>query len=225
MLKSKQFRHFGVEVLDPTTGEKSPKGHLTEAEAAVKSPNTPPLKEHSKESKDSKEAKMAELEGQNRELTDTCQRIQAEFENFKKRSAKEKEWIQDHEKARVLNRFLPVLESLEQAQKHAKAEEKKGLDALHRLFWKELEAEGLRRMVVLKKPFDPQIADCVLQGFEPNQPDGIVLEELSAGYWMGPVVLRHAKVRVNAIPSASNAENDALAAVPKNEKKTGEIKS
>ncbi len=147
-----------------------------------------------------KEAKVLELEGQLRELTDTCQRLQAEFENFQKRVLREKMNLKEQEKARVVLQLLPALESLENAVLHSQNEEKKGLERIQQQFWKILESEGIRPMDVIGKPFDPALHDAVLQESVKGFADGVVVAELQKGFWINTQVLRHAKVKINKLP-------------------------
>ncbi|MDO8625410.1 MAG: nucleotide exchange factor GrpE [Candidatus Diapherotrites archaeon] len=135
------------------------------------------------------------------DLTETLQRLQAEFENYQKRTAREKAQWQLAEKARLITGFLPVLEALENGAAHAQDKDREGLNALVRQTAQWLRSEGVEPMESLGKPFDPQSHDCVLQGFDPKKPEHIVLEELQKGYWIGDTVLRHAKVKVNLKPA------------------------
>jgi len=147
----------------------------------------------------SNEGKTKELEGRLAEVTEVCQRVQAEFENYQKRVQKEKGWIKEQEKTRVLTGFLPIWESFEKAVQHQKPGEKEGLEAIFRQFNRFLESEGVRPMESAGKMFDPNIHDCVLQETVKGFADGVVVEEIQKGFFLNQQVLRHAKVKINKI--------------------------
>ncbi len=143
--------------------------------------------------------RIGELEAQVREMTELVQHVQAEFENYQKRVAREKGALQEQEKARVVLKMLPFIETLGKAVEHSIGEEKAGLEALEKQFWKLLEGEHLKPMGTLLQPFDPSIHECVSKVHDPAQPDHIVIEEIQKGFWLNAKLLRPAKVVVNQL--------------------------
>ncbi|MBI2664344.1 nucleotide exchange factor GrpE [Candidatus Woesearchaeota archaeon] len=129
------------------------------------------------------------------EYRDTLQRLQAEFENFKKRIEKENEAFRKHAAAEVVKKLLPILDSFEQALKNTADSEKfvKGTELVYAQLYSALEDMGLKKIDALGKPCDPYRHEVLLQ--EDSDKDGIVLEELQAGYMLNDDVLRCSKVK------------------------------
>ena len=141
----------------------------------------------------SKEAEIAEL-------TDTLKRLQAEFENFKKRN--EKDWS---EKVKVANQqlivdLLPVLDSfdkaLEDAENNGNAGTiKKGLDGLHKQFLRTLQRNGLKEISTEGK-FDPFVHEALMREEREDLDDGDILEVFQKGYMLNSKPIRPARVKV-----------------------------
>ena len=165
------------------------------------------LKEKISEIKDTKEEKQ-QLKKENEqkpaekekiaELTETLQRLQAEFENYKKRTEKEKIEFIKYSKADVINKILPILDTFEIALKNTNDKEKfiKGMEMLYAQLFSTLEAEGLRPINSVGKHFDPYYHDVMLKQ-KSDKEDGIVLEELQKVYMLNDKILRHSKVKIS----------------------------
>jgi molecular chaperone GrpE len=145
---------------------------------------------------DPKDAKIAEL-------TDTLQRLQAEFENYKKRVEKEKEQFAKYCSHRLVSSLLPLLDSFELAIKNGNGlspggheKFRKGVEMIYAQFYSLLEAEGLRPIGALGKKFDPYRHEVLMQQETDESRDGIVLEEFQKGYMLNDMVLRHSKVKI-----------------------------
>lgn len=124
-------------------------------------------------------------------------RLAAEYDNFRRRSAKEKENLYADAYADALAVFLPVIDNLDRAAQFADGESVakgvamtlKGLnDTLERLGITEIEAEG--------KPFDPEVHNAVLHVEDESLGESVVAEVLQKGYRKGDRVLRYAMVKV-----------------------------
>ena len=124
-------------------------------------------------------------------------RLAAEYDNFRRRSAKERENLYADVYAEALAVFLPVIDNLERAAQYADGESVakgvsmtlKGItDTLERLGITEIEAEG--------KPFDPEIHNAVLHVEDETLGESVVVEVLQKGYRKGDRVLRYAMVKV-----------------------------
>ena len=133
-----------------------------------------------------------------KELTETLQRLQAEFENYKKRIDNEKQDFIKYAKAEMINKLLPVLDSFELALRNNKDHEKflKGVELIYAQLYSLLEAEGLRPIKAEGQIFNPYNHE-VLMSKETDKEEGIVLEELQKGYMLNDKVLRHSKVKVS----------------------------
>lgn len=124
-------------------------------------------------------------------------RLAAEYDNFRRRSAKERENLYADVYAEALSVFLPVIDNLERAAQYADGESVakgvamtlKGItDTLERLGITEIEAAG--------KPFDPEIHNAVLHVEDETLGESVVVEVLQKGYRKGDRVLRYAMVKV-----------------------------
>jgi len=143
-------------------------------------------------------AKSREVE----RLQDRLVRLQAEFENFKKRMAREKtEYLKYAHEALVLE-FLPILDNLERAIASARAEAGstpllEGIEMIARLFRTVLEKAGVRPMEVLGRPFDPAYHQAVEQVESSHGDVSVVVGEVQRGYLIEGRVLRPAMVKVS----------------------------
>lgn len=132
------------------------------------------------------------------ELIDTLKRLQAEFENYKKRTDKEKEEFIKYSNANLILKLLSVLDTFEQALKHKDAETekaRKGIELIHKQLFTLLESEGLRPICSEGQKFDPFKHE-VLMSEEADKEEGTVLQELQKGYMLKDKVLRHSKVKI-----------------------------
>ncbi|MCH8003141.1 MAG: nucleotide exchange factor GrpE [Nanoarchaeota archaeon] len=132
------------------------------------------------------------------ELTETLQRTQAEFENYKKRVDKEKQEFVKYAKAELIQKLLPTIDTFEIALKSTKDNEKfvKGMDMVYAQLMSLLHTEGLKPIEAFGKKFDPYLHEVMLKE-KSDKDEGIVLEELQKGYMLNDKVLRHSKVKVS----------------------------
>lgn len=148
------------------------------------------LKEEKKPVIDEKDKKIAEF-------TDTLKRLQAEFENYKKRADKEKcECIKLASKDLIV-KLLPVLDSFEIAIKNKDNKEEfiKGIELIYAQFIDILKKQGLKQISALNQKFDPYNHEALLQE-ESDKEECTVLEELQKGYTLNDAIIRHSKVKV-----------------------------
>lgn len=156
-------------------------------------------------------AKAQEVE----RLQDRLVRLQAEFENYKKRMAREKAEFLKFATEGLLLEFLPVLDNLERAIASARTETAgreavvEGIDMIARLFRATLEKAGVKPMDAVGKPFDPSLHQAVMQVESPGGPDQVVLEEIQKGYLLEGRVLRAAMVKVSRAAPPSAERGDA----------------
>jgi molecular chaperone GrpE len=148
------------------------------------------------------EAILAEKDQEIGVLKDRLLRLQAEFENFKKRQARERAEFLKYAHEGLLREFLPILDNLERAVGSATddaqpAAIRTGVEMIVRLFRTTLEKAGVTPMDCLGKPFDPNRMQAVLQVEAPQGTDGQVLEVVQQGYLLEGRVLRPAMVKVS----------------------------
>jgi molecular chaperone GrpE len=127
------------------------------------------------------------------ELTNTLQRLQAEFDNYRKRMDKETEDKKQVARASVIKNLLPVLDSFEQA---VKTDTSEGLARLYAQLVDALEREGLKP-IPTRGQFDPYQHEVLLTE-KKDQEEGTILEELQKGYTYKGTLLRTSKVKVSA---------------------------
>ena len=141
-------------------------------------------------------SELPELEKINAEYKQTLQRLQADFENYKKRAAKEYPEQRQLGIFHIIKKLLPVLDSFELSLKQGCQDEpyRKGMELIYAQLYSILQAEGLRPIESAGLHFDPYRHEVILQ--EQSDKDGIVLEELQKGYMLGDQVLRYSKVKV-----------------------------
>lgn len=137
------------------------------------------------------------------ELTNRLLRLQADFENFRRRTATEKEQLSSFVTAGVVGKFLKVLDNFERAEASAaKATDMEGvitgMQMIRRQFkacFSELKVEEIPAQ---DQKFDPQFHEAVMRGHNPELEDEVIDMVFEKGYKLGDKVIRHSKVRVNA---------------------------
>ena len=146
-------------------------------------------------------ADVVELEAlrvENEELIDTVQRVKAEFDNYRKRAARDQESLVALAGERIVKDLLPVLDDLERAleaaESHEEAKLEEGVKLVHRQLEQLLEREGLAPVATDGK-FDPHVHEALLT--QPSAAEeGSVIAVLQKGYRLGDRVLRPARVVV-----------------------------
>ena len=131
-------------------------------------------------------------------------RLQADFANYKKRTASEKLQISEVVKMDVLGRILPVIDNFERALKaptdavsddvHSFIE---GYEMIYKQLMAVLEKEGVTKIEAVGKPFDPNYHQAVMRVPSDEYDDDIVVEVLQEGYLLGEKTLRPAMVKVS----------------------------
>lgn len=139
------------------------------------------------------------LRAENEELIDSLQRLKAEFDNYRKRAARDQESLVARAGERIVKELLPVLDdlerSLEAAAEHEEAKLEEGVRLVHRELIEALAREGVVE-VETDGQFDPHVHEALLS--QPSeQDDGTVIEVLQKGYRLGDRVLRPARVVVS----------------------------
>ena len=136
----------------------------------------------------------AELE----EANDRYKRLFAEFENYKKRTQKDRENIYGMITSDVVSTMLPIMDNLEKAS-NVKTEDisyQEGVNLVVKQFASALKGLGLEEIETVGKPFDPEFHEAVSRVQDPTKEDQIVVEEFRKGYKIGNKVVRHSMVIV-----------------------------
>ena len=137
------------------------------------------------------------------ELTNRLLRLQADFENFRRRTASEKEQLSTFVTAGVVGKFLKVLDNFERAEASAaKATDMEGvitgMQKIRRQFEATFSELKVEEIPAQDQKFDPQLHEAVMRGHNPELEDEIIDMVFEKGYKLGDKVIRHSKVRVNA---------------------------
>src|SRR5919199_573813 len=145
---------------------------------------------------------LAQVARERDEYLDALQRLQAEFENYRKRAARERDEFATRANERLVKDLLPVLDDLERALEAAAAHEEAkledGVRLVHRALTELLAKEGLEEVETNGK-FDPHVHEALLS--QPSdEEEGSVIEVLQKGYRLGDRVLRPARVVVAGPP-------------------------
>lgn len=134
------------------------------------------------------------------ELSERLKRLQADFDNFRRRTRQEKEELSAIVSEGILLQLLPVMDNFERAiTASAQADAaslKSGIDMIFRQFSMILEQLGLTPLKAVGEQFDPQRHEAVMRVDQEDQPDGLVLEELQKGYAVRNKVIRPSMVKV-----------------------------
>lgn len=133
-------------------------------------------------------------------------RIAADFDNFRKRTEREKGELELRVKRETLVELLPVIDSFDRARTQMKpqTEQEANIHQSYQGVYKQLvdclKRIGVSPMYAEGQPFDPNFHDAILREPTDQYPEGTVIEELCRGYLLGDFVLRHAMVKVSTEP-------------------------
>jgi molecular chaperone GrpE len=142
---------------------------------------------------------LAEVTRERDDYLDALQRLKAEFDNYRKRAAREQSDIVSRAAERLVKELVPVLDDLERAldaaEEHEAAQLEDGVRLVHRALADALRREGLAEIETDGK-FDPHIHEALLSQPDDDVESGTVLQVLQKGYRLGDKVLRPARVIV-----------------------------
>ena len=141
---------------------------------------------------------LESLKNQVAQQEDKFLRLAAEYDNYRRRTTKEKESIWNDAKADAALAFLPVYDNLERALKQETADEayKKGVEMTMNQLKSVLEKLGITEIDALGKPFDPALHNAVMHVEDENFGENTVAEVFQAGFMLGEKVIRFAMVKV-----------------------------
>jgi molecular chaperone GrpE len=176
----------------------APAGDGAEPEVAAEpelgsTPSSPP------DELEALERRLAEAEAQRDEYLALAQRVQADFDNYRKRAAREQERLVAHAHERVVRELLPILDDLERAldaaERHEEAQLVEGVRLVEQALRTVLAKEGLVE-IEAEGAFDPHVHEAVLTEKRDGAEPGSVLEVVQRGYRLGDRVVRPVRVIV-----------------------------
>ncbi|HHX12171.1 MAG TPA: nucleotide exchange factor GrpE [Clostridiales bacterium] len=151
--------------------------------------------------KNTKSKELAAKDQKIDELTDRMVRTMAEFDNFRKRSDKEKGQMFDLGSKSVIEKLLPVVDNFERGLVAVSEEEKnsafvKGIEMIYKQMMSVLEEIGVKPIDAVGKEFDPNLHNAVMHGEDETLEANIVSDEFQKGYMYHDMVVRHSMVKV-----------------------------
>jgi len=160
-------------------------------------------------------AQINSLKAQLDERSSQYMRIAADFENYRKRTLKEKDDLELQVKRNTITELLPIIDNFERARAQIKPQNdgEMGIHKSYQGVYKQL-VDCLKRLGVSPmrpegQEFDPNEHEAVMREPTDEYPEGTVLEELVRGYFLGDRVLRHAMVKVAAQKEDTSSGEDS----------------
>ncbi len=173
---------------------------------AAEDEETGPISISGKAADESAASETEKLKAERDALLDRLARLQAEFDNARKRAVREQQDFREFAAADVIKNFLPILDSFERALKAGgdsssnsnsnSNEFRNGIELIYRQFQDALQKIGVQPLVSVGQPFDPRVHEAVEMVDTTEVPDHHVLDELQRGYKYKERLLRPAMVRV-----------------------------
>jgi molecular chaperone GrpE len=138
-------------------------------------------------------------------------RLAAEFDNYKKRTAREFEDIIKRANVRLLRELMDIVDNFERAmsaesEDHSHKAYRQGVELIYNQLSALLTKEGVTPIEAVGKPFDPHYHEAVMQAASDEYDEGTVMQEIQKGYRIGDKVLRHSRVIVSS--GSSKGENE-----------------
>ncbi len=189
-------REAAEEVSEETSEEALPEEEAAGEEEAKESAPQEEKKGFFKK-KEKKDPKDTQIE----ELTDRLRRTMAEFDNFRKRTEKEKSAMFEVGAKDIVERILPVIDNFERGLASMPEDVKgtafaEGMEMIYKQLLKNLEEAGVKPIEALGQPFDPNFHNAVMHVEDENLGENVVSQELQKGYMYRDSVVRHSMVQV-----------------------------
>lgn len=143
-----------------------------------------------------------QLQAQVNEMENRLLRVQADYDNYRRRTQQEKEEFAKYASRAVIEKLLGTVDNLERALLASETNPdfdalKKGLDMVFKQFQQTLESEGLSAIESVGQPFNPDVHQAIMTVDSDEHESGVVVEEVMKGYTLKDKVLRPAMVKVN----------------------------
>jgi molecular chaperone GrpE len=154
-----------------------------------------------------------------REKEEAYVRLYADFDNFRRRTQREKEEASARDKQKFILEILPIVDNFERAQQQVKIETDRereihnSYQSVYRLLVEALKKMGVSRMKSVGQPFDPNLHDAIARQPSQDYPEDTVVMEYQPGYRLGDLVIRHAMVMV-AAPAEGEGPGFSAATAP-----------
>ena len=178
--------------------QQEPVEQQAEVQTESQAEQTQPQGEAQSESADPLLTELEFLKDQVAQQEDKYLRLAAEYDNYRRRTAKEKDSIWNDAKADAAGAFLPVYDNLERALKQETADEafKKGVEMTMTQLKTVLEKLGITEIPALGQTFDPNLHNAVMHVEDENFGENTVCDVFQAGFQLGDKVIRFAMVKV-----------------------------
>ena len=153
------------------------------------------------------ETTVEQSEDNNAQLIEELQakvlRVQADYDNFRRRTVKEKEELAKYASMKLIEQLLPTVDNFDRALEASAATKDydsfaKGVDMIFRSLLQVLENEGLKVMEPVGQPFNPEYHQAVMTVESDEYEEGVVVEQLQKGYVLKDKVIRPAMVKVSS---------------------------
>src|SRR5215471_1242300 len=186
-------RTNGKSEIDPAELDAEHELPAAENEADNPAAMEPPLPRAAGES-----GELQKLKAERDSLVDRLARLQAEFENARKRATREQQEFREYAVADAMKALLPILDSFERALQTGseKSEFRSGVELIHKQLLDALQKLGLRPIPAKGEPFDPHLHEAIEMVDTTEAPDHQILEELQRGYKLKDRLLRPSMVKV-----------------------------
>ena len=151
--------------------------------------------------KNSKSKELAAKDQKIEELSDRLMRSMAEFDNYRKRSEKEKTMMYDMGIKSFIEKMLPIIDNFERGlgaitEKEREGAFAQGIELIYRQLITALEEIGVKPIDAVGKEFDPKLHNAVMHGEDDSEGENIVTEEFQKGYMYKDMVVRYSMVKV-----------------------------
>jgi len=158
---------------------------------------------------------ILEMKKNEKHYKDQLIRMQADFENYKKREEKKKQEFMEYAKQDLICKLLSVIDNLERAASYTKNKEhmpetiEEGIKSILKEFRNILEKEGVKPVKAVGEKFDPYCHEAIMQVESDQYPEDTVMEEISKGYYLKSKVIRPSLVKVSkGKPEKNNKEGN-----------------
>lgn len=208
----KQTKKYDTKVSQETSQEnnemdkKHQKDELKDETSKKEEEQTPSEEEKPVKSGKSflKSSKNKEIEAKDQkiaELTDRLMRTMAEFDNYRKRSEKEKSQMFDLGVKSIVEKLLPIIDNFERGLNSVDEADKdnplvQGFNMIYKQLMTTMDEIGVKPIEAVGKEFDPNFHNAVMHGEDENLGENIIAEEFQKGYMYNDVVVRHSMVKV-----------------------------
>ncbi|MCQ2771391.1 MAG: nucleotide exchange factor GrpE [Clostridia bacterium] len=181
-----------AEEVEENTSEEVAEKETEKKDSKVKAENKKLVKENEQLKQENKK-----LTEENADVNDKYLRIAAEYDNFRRRSLKEKENIYADAYTEALSEFLPVLDNLDRAKSFSDNENlEKGLQAIANQVASAMEKLGITAFGEAGEKFDPELHNAVMHVDDDNLEENVITDVFQKGYKKGDRIIRHAMVKV-----------------------------